>query len=190
MLATLTEQEAHQWIDGLSAFDGDNEIILYCIFAAFGKPKSFLDVGSGDGAMVNIAEKLGIDANGMDQLPRPAHPKLIQCDLRLPQDLGRKYELVTSIETAEHIEPQYADIFVDTIVRHAEKRIVFTAAMPGQQGHGHVNCQPAYYWREKFWRHGWDYNPRDSYKLTAMLGIAHHGSHHVEANLQVMTWHP
>lgn len=182
----LSPEEAEQWIHGLSAFDNDNRTILFCIFAAFGIPQSYLDIGSGTGAMVNIAEKLGVEVNGMDQLPRPAHPKLLQVDLRLFQDLNRTYELVTSIETAEHIEPEYADNLIATITRHAEKRIVFTAAMPGQQGHGHYNLQPAYYWREKFWNRGWNYYPPDTWRLITMLSHANHASHHVEANIQVL----
>lgn len=184
MLA-LSPDEVLQWIDGLSAFDRDNEIIILTIFACFGKPQSYLDVGSGDGAMVNVAEKLGVEVNGLDQLPRPAHPKLLQADLREPQYLNRTYDLVTSIETAEHIEPEYADVLVDTITRHASKRIVFTSAMPGQPGHGHVNLKDAYYWREKFWNRGWNYSDHDTYRLAAMLALGQHGSHHVEANLQV-----
>lgn len=181
----LTDAEVEKWLGGLSAFDNDNRIILFCIFAAFGVPASFLDVGSGTGAMVNTAEKLGVDVNGIDQLPRPAHPKLIQHDLRQPIDLGRKFELVTSIETAEHLELQYADIMIDTIVRHAEKRIIFTAAMPGQMGDGHVNCQPAEFWRIKFHQRGWTYWPPDTYRLALVLATAMQASHHVEANLQV-----
>lgn len=184
-MVTISDAEAAEWIAGLTTMDRDNSVILLCIFTAFGIPESYLDVGSGDGAMVNFAERLGVEVNGLDQLPRPNHPKLLQVDLREPQDLRRTYELVTSIETAEHIEEPYADVFVDTIVRHAKNRIVFTAAMPGQPGHGHVNTKDAYYWRKKFWDRGWNYSAHDTYQLAAMLAIAHHASHHVEANLQV-----
>lgn len=178
-----------QWIHGLSAFDRDNEIILLCIFAAFGKPSSYLDVGSGTGAMVNTSEKLGVDKSaGLDQLPRPNHPKLLQVDLRDPIFLSNApFQLVTSIETAEHIDPQYADNLVATIAHNAGERIVFTAAMPGQIGHGHVNCQPMNYWREKFHRAGWEWNQPDTWRLVTLLSNAHHASHHVEANLTVFT---
>lgn len=182
----INPQLAEEWITGLSAFDRDNEIILYCIFAAFGRPNSYLDVGSGTGAMVNMAEKVGIEiVNGMDILPRPAHPRLMQVDLRQYQRLPVRYDLVTSIETAEHIEPEYADTFIDTITTNASKRIVFTAAMPGQQGHGHVNCQPMEYWRTKFYDRGWNYYPPETWRLALLLSNAHHASHHVEANLSV-----
>lgn len=182
----LSPEEERQWIDGLSAFDRDNTIVLFCIFAAFGIPQSYLDVGSGTGAMVNMAEKIGVEVvNGIDQLPRPAHPKLIQWDLREAFKFNREFDLVTSIETAEHIEPDYADNLITTITANAQKRIVFTAAQPGQQGHGHYNLQPAYYWREKFWERGWEYNPPDTWRIVTLLSNAHHASHHVEANLSV-----
>lgn len=182
----LSPEEERQWIDGLSEFDRDNTIILFCLFAAFGVPKSYLDVGSGTGAMVNMAEKIGVElVNGLDQLPRPNHPKLLQVDLRQPLKLTRTFDLVTSIETAEHIEPEYADNFVTTIAANAEHRIVFTAAMPGQIGHGHFNTQPMTYWREKFWERGWEYNPPDTWRIVTLLSNAHHASHHVEANMSV-----
>jgi len=184
----LNESEAKEWLEGLSAFDKDNTVILFCIFAAFGIPKSYLDVGSGTGVMVNTAEKLGVTTvNGLDQLPRPNHPKLLQVDLRQFQPLPIQYDLVTSIETAEHIEPEYADALVSTIAMASAKRIVFTAAMPGQIGHGHVNCQPMYYWREKFHNLGFTYNMPETWRLVTLLSNAHHASHHVEANLTVFT---
>lgn len=182
----LDPQVAEQWLDGLSAFDNDNRTILFCIFAAFGIPQSYLDVGSGTGAMVNVAEKIGVPVvNGLDQLPRPNHPKLLQVDLREFQALPIRYELVTSIEVAEHIEPEYADALISTITMAVSKRIVFTAAMPGQMGHGHVNCQPMEYWRTKFWDRGWAWSDADTWRLALLLSNAHHASHHVEANLSV-----
>ncbi len=181
----ITQEQAQDWLEGLAVFDFDNEILAMCMLCAFGKPASYLDVGSGTGAMVNFIEKLGVEVNGLDQLPRPAHPKLIQHDLRDPIDLGRKYELVSSVETAEHIEPEYADQLVDTITKHAIDVIVFTAAMPGQPGLGHVNLQEAFWWRTKFYDKGFDYSACDTYRMVALLGIAKHSSHHVEANMQV-----
>jgi len=182
---SLPPEGIQDWINGLTPFDKDNEIILFCIFAAFGKPDTMLDVGSGTGAMVNTAEKLGVNANGIDILPRPNHPKLIQMDLERSITLSNKYSLVTSIEVAEHIRPDYADTLIDTICNHALDCIVFTAAMPGQMGHGHVNCQHATYWREKFYKRGWEYNMAETYRLALLLSNAWHASHHVEANLQV-----
>lgn len=182
----LDPQEAERWINGLSVFDRDNTVILFCIFAAFGMPDAYLDVGSGTGVMVNTAEKLGVPiVNGIDILPRPNHPKLIQHDLRRPILLPFAYDLVTSIETAEHIDPAYVDTFVNTITGHASHRVIFTAAMPGQQGDGHVNLQQSYYWREKFWDRGFDWSAPETWRLALLLSNAHHASHHVEANLSV-----
>lgn len=175
-----------QWINELSKFDRDNEIVALCMIIAFGYPKSYLDVGSGTGAMVNAFDKLGVsDVNGLDILPRPAHSKLFQVDLRYPQFLGRKYQLVSSIETAEHIEPEFSDVFLDTITRHAEERIIFTAAMPGQRGLHHVNCLPSYTWRDKFYERGWQYSPEDTYRLALFLSNAKQALHHIESNMQI-----
>jgi len=183
----LTPEEAEQWLKGLSEFDRDNEILFLCMVIAFGKPDSYLDVGSGTGAMVETAQRMGIYAVGLDQLPRPHNPHLFQVDLRNTIQLSQTFDLVSSIETAEHIEPEYADHFVKTLTSNAKRRIVFTAAQPGQIGHRHYNCQPMTYWREKFHRHGWIWNPTDTYRLALIMSVAHHASHHVEANLSVFT---
>lgn len=183
----ISDEEAARWIDGLAMMDQGNEIVILALFACFGVPKSYLDVGSGTGAMVNMAERLGIEVNGMDQLPRPNHPRLYRVDLTEPQHLGRTYELVTCIEVAEHLPEESADTLVDTIIRHAQHRIVFTSAMPGQAGHGHINLKDAYYWRTKFVQRGWTWNAEETYRAVAMLMVANHPFHHIEANLQVFT---
>lgn len=181
----LTDAEIELWLGGLTPWDRDNTVVLLAILAAFGIPKSYLDVGCGTGAMVNAADKLGIEARGIDQLPTRENLKLVQHDLRQPIDLGRTFELVTSIEVAEHLEEEFADTCVDNITRHGEHRIVFTAAMPGQKGKDHFNCQPAIYWRNKFGLKGWAFSSADTYRVALMLATAQHGLHHIEANCQV-----
>lgn len=186
----LSPAEVAKWINGLGAFDRQNTHIAMTILAVVGLPKSYLDVGSGTGAMVNTARSLGVEAFGLDALPRgEAWPHLIQHDLRQPFDFERPFELVTSIETAEHIDPDYVDVFCDTIARHMghHSRLVFSAAMPGQEGDGHVNLQAANYWRKKFDDRGLRYVPSMTNRLMAALSLCDNSQHWVEANLQAFT---
>jgi len=65
-----------------------------------------------------------------------------------------KYDLVISLEVAEHLIEKSADIFVESLVFSANDYIIFSAATPGQGGEGYLNEQPHKYWHEKFASHG------------------------------------
>lgn len=47
---------------------------------------------------------------------------------------------VISLEVAEHIPKQYEQIFLDTITEHCADKLIFSWAVTGQPGEGHVNC--------------------------------------------------
>ena len=127
---------------------------------------SVLDVGCARGTWLDEWRKAGAaDVFGVDgdyvkpeQLIIPVQ-NFRAADLSGPIDLGRRFELVQSLEVAEHVAAGSADTFVDNLVRHASGAILFSAAPPGQGGEFHVNEQPYDYWREKFARHG--YEPYD-----------------------------
>ena len=72
-----------------------------------------------------------------------------------PFDLGRVFDLVVNVEVAEHLGERDSRTMIECIAKHATKLIVFSAAEPGQPGHGHINCRPISYWLE-FWEElGW-----------------------------------
>ncbi len=123
---------------------------------------SVLDVGCGVASWLKGYEQLtgkkdyiGADGSYVNekQLLIPAE-KFKKVDLKQPLDLQRQFDLVISMEVAEHIEEPYADIFIDSLVRHSDK-ILFSAALPGQDGTYHVNEQFPEYWAEKFLRRGY-----------------------------------
>jgi hypothetical protein len=60
------------------------------------------------------------------------------------------YDLVISTEVAEHIPKKYSEVFVNNLVRHAKRYIVFSASQPGQWGDGHINCQKKDFWINLF----------------------------------------
>jgi SAM-dependent methyltransferase len=117
---------------------------------------SLLDVGSGHGAWAaewmaaGVSDVIAVDGDyvARDRLAIPAerfHPH----DLSQPLDLGRRFDLVQSLEVAEHLTDAVADDFVRTLARHGDL-ILFSAAVPNQGGEHHVNEQPLSYWRAKF----------------------------------------
>lgn len=125
------------------------------------RPKSLLDVGSGAGAWCKIwkeqgiAEVLGVDGDyvATDSLLIP-ESDFLRRDLSKAFDVGQKFELVTSLEVAEHIQESSSRVFVENLVRHGDC-VMFSAAVPGQGGEFHVNEQPLSYWRSLFAEHGY-----------------------------------
>jgi SAM-dependent methyltransferase len=75
-------------------------------------------------------------------------------DLENPIILEKTYDMAISLEVAEHVSPERADIFVQSLV-NAAKIILFSAAIPEQRGFNHINEQWPSYWIEKFQKHGY-----------------------------------
>ena len=92
-----------------------------------------------------------------DQLCIPAD-RFIDHDLSTPLNLGRRFDLVTCLEVAEHLPLEAAETFIDSLCRHADV-VVFSAAIPGQGGTGHINERWPSFWAALFARHG--YRPYD-----------------------------
>ena len=55
---------------------------------------------------------------------------------------------------AEHIDKRFHTPFFDFLVSRANKWIVFSAARPGQGGHGHISERPELEWRAEFEQRG------------------------------------
>ena len=126
---------------------------------------SVLDVGCAQGVWLaawrdaGVSDYLGVDGDYVDPRGLRIDPaRFLARDLAEPIDLGRSFDLVQSLEVAEHLPADCAETFVDSLVRHAPI-VLFSAATPGQGGEHHVNEQPFEYWREKFRRRG--YQPVD-----------------------------
>jgi len=137
---------------------------------------SSLDLGAGDGYYSHALNKMGVDAYalelsdmGLAHLPGRDTQAIIH-DLRKPLDLLRDYELVLCIEVAEHLPASAADVLCTTIARHTGRLLVFTAAPPGQEGHGHVNCQPPEYWRRRLAGEGMIYLDEDTQHIRRAWG--------------------
>ena len=62
-------------------------------------------------------------------------------DLSEPFDLKKKFDVVLSLEVAEHIPKQYEKTYINNLTKHANDWIVLSWAIPGQGGVGHVNEQ-------------------------------------------------
>jgi hypothetical protein len=147
---------------------------------------SVADFGCGQGAWLSVWRKAGIIVMGVDGSYVDRRRLMIDgnefraADLSQRIDLGRRFDLVQSLEVAEHLPPQRAADFIAMLTDHAPL-VMFSAAVPGQGGEHHINEQPLEYWREKFSARGYvaiDYirpqivvNPRiqDWYRYNIVL---------------------
>lgn len=183
----ISDEEKATWLEGLKTFDDQNRNIILAAFAVFGVPTNYLDVGCGSGVMVRTARGLGVNAYGIDLI---RHPEVyfFEHDLVEPF-IGQQplCELVTSLETAEHVDEVGVENYCDTLTKNVAEGgyLLFTGAPPGQPGHRHVNCQPAMYWREKLYKRGLDYSGAWTSRLALVWTQTKMSQHHLEANLQV-----
>lgn len=161
-------QYDEKFYDFIKTVEKDEKIIMPFILQWI-KPKSIVDFGCGEGTWLNEAlnqdntiDVLGIDGwyVNQDRL-KISKENFKKYDLRKKISLDKHYDLAISTEVAEHVEENYADIFVDNIA-NASDMILFSAAIPGQGGKHHVNEQWQSYWIQKFERRGYycDYSVR------------------------------
>lgn len=124
------------------------------------RPSSMLDIGCGVGAYLALAARYGVaECCGVDGLDLSATilgpTQYVRHELTTQLDLGRRFDLVTCLEVAEHLPPGHEDTLLDSIERHAGAAILFSAAEPDQPGHGHVNNRPLSFWLAKWRQRGW-----------------------------------
>jgi SAM-dependent methyltransferase len=123
--------------------------------------ESVLDVGCGAGAWLaeyaraGIADVAGVDGAYVDRSLLLVDTRLFTpADLTTPFDLKRSFDLVQCLEVGEHLPEVASATLVDSIVRHG-KRVLFSAAPPGQGGEHHVNERPYEFWRDLFKARGY-----------------------------------
>jgi len=68
--------------------------------------------------------------------------------------VSRRFDLVLSLEVAEHLDKEYADVFIDSLVSLGPV-VLFSAAIPYQGGTNHINEQWPEYWVSHFRKRGY-----------------------------------
>lgn len=124
------------------AFDAP---LAYCIvnFLKDKDLKSILDLGCGNGSYVRYFSQNNLQSDGYDG--NPFTPEITNglcgiADLSKAFVLENQYDCVMSLEVGEHIPKFYEEIFIGNIIRNAKDLVILSWAVPGQGGHGHVNC--------------------------------------------------
>lgn len=123
-------------------------------------PQSVVDIGCGLGTWLkvfsdhNITDFTGYDGAHLDLSKIEIDKKYIIIeDLEKPFSSNRTYDLAMSLEVAEHITPQNAANFVNSICKLSQT-VIFSAAIPQQGGQNHLNEQWPEYWQELFAKNG------------------------------------
>lgn len=114
------------------------------------------DIGCGTGTFLaasGASYQFGIEGSWVtpDMLDNPA---IVFESRNLEQHFaGPQVDLALSLEVAEHLSPERAASFVADLVAMAPA-VLFSAAIPGQGGVGHINEQWQSYWASHFAAHG------------------------------------
>ena len=125
------------------------------------RPASVLDVGCGQGAWLaawrelGVTDVIGVDGNYVEQddllIPRE---HFVARDLTERLSLNRRFDLVQSLEVAEHLRPEASNSLVNSLCAHGDI-VAFSAAQPGQGGEGHINERNLSAWATAFARRGY-----------------------------------
>lgn len=124
---------------------------------------SAIDIGCGVGTWLNVLKQHGVnDVQGIDgpwveqkylEIPRDCFKSYDFKDPEIGLNFNRRYDLAICLEFAEHINHFNAPVFVRYLATLSDL-ILFSAAIPGQGGIGHVNEQWPSYWVNIFSEHG------------------------------------
>lgn len=123
---------------------------------------SICDVGCGVGTWLAAGRELGTnDVLGFegpwgktDALAIESDAVRFQ-DLEAPVTSERRFDLVITLEVAEHLSPARAASFVGDLAALGDL-VLFSAAIPQQGGTGHINEQWPSYWAALFAAQGYD----------------------------------
>jgi len=136
--------------------------ILSIVVDALPKLHSAVDFGCGVGTFLSVLKEKGAEEiQGIDgpwvnrDLLEIPQQNFRQVNLEDKIELHRRYDLAISLEVAEHLRPEAAETFVESLV-NASDFILFSAAIPFQGGKDHNNEQWPDYWEALFNERGYD----------------------------------
>lgn len=123
---------------------------------------SVVDIGTGTGTWLKAAEKIGaskikgyegyLEDTTLLEIPETCFEIH---DLEKPIINVSKFDLALCLEVGEHIKNDCSKILVQSIANLSDN-IIFSAAIPGQLGVGHINEQWPDFWISLFSAKGYD----------------------------------
>lgn len=134
---------------------------------------SIFDIGCGMGIFIEQFHLLGKEVLGCDLSVDGLHLSskdftIFNADATKPILLNRKYDLAMCFEVAEHVPQKCSRQLVRNCVNNGDT-VLFTAAPPGQEGVGHINCQPYDFWIDLFKEEGFIYQAEASERIRVRM---------------------
>jgi len=117
--------------------------------------RSVVDLGGGTGAWLQVLHNLGVETIQLYDVPEAALDLLIERSCFQAVDLNKRvppltrFDLAVCVECAEHLRPKRALPLVKWLTSAADI-VIFSAAIPGQPGKGHINARLPEYWQALF----------------------------------------
>ncbi|WP_407525573.1 methyltransferase domain-containing protein [Lacibacter sp. MH-610] len=139
-----------------SIFDYDYAAIAETIIKGY-QPKRIIDFGCGTGDLAKAFASRGVTVEAIDGYSTPdfsaySNIHFTKVDLNntvatqhFLEQFDGKFDLAISIEVAEHLNPAVSSSFIEWMTSMADV-IVFSAAVPSQDGDGHINCRSRSDW--------------------------------------------
>ena len=124
-------------------------------------PKTVLDVGCAMGYLVAALRDRGVEAYGIDvseyaisKIREDIRPycKIASALEPLSFDLPQHYDLITTIEVAEHLYEEDCNKFIENLCKYSDC-IIFSSTPDDFKEKTHYNVQQGEYWCGKFAKH-------------------------------------
>jgi predicted RNA methylase len=168
-----------------SIFDYDYAAIAETIIKEY-QPKRIIDFGCGTGDLARAFASRGVTVVAIDGYSTPdfsaySNIHFTKVDLnnvaatqKFLKQFEAKFDLAISIEVAEHLNPDVSSSFIEWMTSMADV-IVFSAAVPSQDGDGHINCRSRSDWYQFIKQHEYVIADtlRQHFTLNPRLGLWH-----------------
>ena len=142
-------------------FSTDYTFIANVIFEKY-KPRTVIEFGCGPGHLTKALSKLGIKVDAIDGFSTPdfdgfSNILFTTIDLNNEDQLSdfldnKQYDIAICTEVAEHLNPTISQTLIKYLTK-CSPVVVFSAAVPFQGGHGHINCRSRGFWHNIFIKH-------------------------------------
>jgi SAM-dependent methyltransferase len=141
------------------------------------KPQRVVDIGCGPGMYVAALREVGVsNTHGYDLDSRVDNRESEGLHRLSMFDLDDPADVVLCLEVAEHIPAMYEGEVASAVARNTMPggTLIWSAALPGQGGIGHVNCQPKEHWEVLLSQAGMRRNLRCEEDLLSDIRAGYH----------------
>jgi len=142
-MAKTIDKETGIWSLRLAKKRHKCDLTLTDMIITLFNPEKAIDLGCGNGQYCSILESHGWSIIGYegtkDVKSLGFFDKIEEVDLSKPLLPSILYDFVLCLEVGEHIPPKHEEVFIDNVCGMASKYLLFSWAVEGQRGTGHIN---------------------------------------------------